>query len=128
MTNKLRDEAERISYGIIPDDSDQYFVNQKIDWTVLRYRVTEALLAFKGEDDVVEKGAIKLSHNIKLVYNAHDQIDGDSKGWYLCVDNESMMRPILKAVAPQRGAKVAIPDYAVYLGDMGRIMKNLRRC
>ena len=39
-----REEIKRIAKELIPDDSDQFFVNQKIDWTALRYRVEQSIL------------------------------------------------------------------------------------
>lgn len=58
---------------------------------------------------------IKLGFNTKLVFIEHNQLDGDARGWYLVIDNELTMRPLLKAIAPKRGEKVAIPSYSFYL-------------
>lgn len=71
---------------------------------------------------------IPLGHNVRLVFNEHEQMDGDPRGWFLVVETESTMRPILRAVAPKRGARVAIPAYAIYITDETRrkILKALK--
>jgi len=50
----------------------------------------------------------KIQYNIILVFNEHDQMDGDARGVFLYVDNEDTMRPIVKK-------NYAIPEYAPYL-------------
>jgi hypothetical protein len=52
MTNKLRDEAERIAKKLVEDYIDLGRLNDLIDPFELEKDITQALLAFKGEDDV----------------------------------------------------------------------------